>query len=53
MFIPNRDMLDSVLVVNEVMDFSQRNNKDIFAFKFDFEKVFDSMSWEFLLYVMK
>lgn len=39
-------MLDGVVVVNELVDFTRRNNKDMFVFKVNFEKAFDSVSWE-------
>lgn len=34
-------MLYGVLVINEVMDFSKRNDNDCLLFKVDFEKVYD------------
>lgn len=40
-------MLDEVVVVNELVDFAWRNKKG------DFEKAFDSISWEYLLYIFK
>lgn len=43
-FIPYRNMLDKVFVINELVDFTQRNKNYIFLFKVDFEMDFDSVS---------
>lgn len=41
-------MLYGVLVINEVMDFSKRKDNDCLLFKVDFEKVYDSVAWDYL-----
>ena len=51
-FLSNRGLLDSVLVVNEVMDELRRRKKSRVIVKLDFEKAYDSVSWEFLFYMM-
>jgi len=51
-FLSNRGLLDSVLVVNEVMDDLKKRRKSGVVVKLDFEKAYDSVSWEFLLYMM-
>lgn len=43
-FIPNRSMLDGVVVVNELVNFARRNKKNMFIFKVNFVKSFDSVS---------
>jgi len=51
-FLSNRGLLDSVLVVNEVLDDLKRRRKSGVIVKLDFEKVYDLVSWEFLFYMM-
>lgn len=50
-FLSNRGLLDSVLVVNEVLDDLKRRKSGTIV-KLYFEKAYDSMSWEFLFYMM-
>lgn len=52
-FIPNISILDKVLVVNEIVDFAHINKKGLLAFKVDFEKAFDLVSWDYILYLIK
>lgn len=52
-FVPNRGLFDGVMVINDVVDYDMRNKKSIFLFKFSFKKAFDSISWDYLLYVLK
>lgn len=52
-FIPNKGLFDGVLVLNELIDLAKRNRKCPFLFKVDFEKAFDLVSWEYLLYVLR
>lgn len=49
----NRNMFDGVVVANELVDFARRNKKDMFVFKVDFEKTFDSVSWKYLYVFMR
>lgn len=42
-------MLDGVLVINELVVYARRNKNQNFLFKFDFEKAFDFVSWEYLI----
>nr|KAJ0191956.1 hypothetical protein LSAT_V11C800414360 [Lactuca sativa] len=51
-FIKNRNILDGPLILNEFISWVKRNKKKAFTFKVDFEKAFDSLSWEFLDSVM-
>nr|KYP49583.1 LINE-1 reverse transcriptase isogeny [Cajanus cajan] len=52
-FLEGRNMLNSVLVVNEVIDEVKRMKKPIIFFKVDFEKAYDSVSWEYLIYMLQ
>nr|GEZ09524.1 putative RNA-directed DNA polymerase, eukaryota, reverse transcriptase zinc-binding domain protein [Tanacetum cinerariifolium] len=47
-FISGRKILDCPLMLNEVMDWYKSRNKKLMIFKVDFEKAYDSVSWEFL-----
>ena len=46
-FIEGRHLLHSVLIVNEVIEEAKRSNKSCLVFKVDYEKAYDSVSWEF------
>lgn len=46
-------MLDDVLVANEIVDFSTSENKDCLLIKFDFEKEYDMVNWDFLRYMFQ
>jgi len=52
-FIEGRHMLHSVVIANEVVEEAKRCQKPCFVFKVDYEKAYDSMSWEFLFYMMR
>lgn len=51
-FIPNRQILDGVLVVNEIVDSAKRGKDSCLLLKIDFEKAFDSVSWDYLASIM-
>lgn len=42
-FIKDRQILDSVLVANEVVDETRKFKKELLMFKVDFEKTYDSI----------
>jgi len=50
--LANRDILDSVLVANETIDEAKRINKSCIVFKPGFKKAYDSVNWEYLVYMM-
>ena len=52
-FIQGRHLLQSVLITNEVIDEARRSHNPCLIFKVDFEKAYDIVSWEFLLYMLK
>lgn len=52
-FIEGRHMLHSVVIANEVVDEAKRSNKPCIVFKVDYEKAYDSVSWDFLLYMLR
>jgi len=47
-FLKERGILDSVLAANEVIEDLRRRRMSGLCFKVDFEKAYDSVSWEFL-----
>jgi hypothetical protein len=51
-FLKGRHLVDSVLVVNEVVDLVKRTGRSCLIFKVDFEKAYDSVDWGFLEYML-
>nr|GEV72802.1 RNA-directed DNA polymerase, eukaryota [Tanacetum cinerariifolium] len=51
-FIKNRQILDGPLIVNEVIRWCKRKKSKLMVFKIDFEKAFDTVSWDYLFRVM-
>lgn len=52
-FLENRQILDGVVVVNEVLDYAKRKKKSCLVCKIDFEKAYDYMRWPFLDYMLQ
>lgn len=52
-FIPNRNILDGVAIINEVVDFAKKERKRCMILKVDFERAYDSINWGFLDYMMR
>jgi len=47
-------MLNGVMVANEVTDEVKKDkHKECLVFKVDFKKAYDSISWEFLFFMMR
>jgi len=42
----------SITQQNELVDRARKLNKNCFVFKVDFEKTYDSLSWDFLDYML-
>jgi hypothetical protein len=51
-FLPNREILDGVLVVKELLDLAKRRKDKSLMFKVDFERAYDTVNWKFLDYMM-
>jgi hypothetical protein len=47
-FLPQRQILDGVVVLNEIIDLAKRRKNDCLLFKVDFERAYDSVNWGFL-----
>lgn len=52
-FISDISLLNVVLIFNEFVNYVRRKKEKLSAFKVDFEKASDSVSWNYLLYVIK
>jgi len=52
-FIKGRQILDFVMVANECLDNWIRFGEPRVLCKLDFEKAYDRVNWEFLLYLLK
>ncbi|XP_028085590.1 uncharacterized protein LOC114286614 [Camellia sinensis] len=52
-FVCGKYILDGVLIANEVVDGWKRSKKKGIILKLDFEKVYDSINWEFLVSMMR
>ena len=52
-FLEGRGLLDSVLVANETLEEVKKKKKEYVIFKVDYEKTYDSISWEFLFYMLR
>lgn len=51
-FIRGRQILDGVTVICEIVDFAKRRKEEYILLKVGFEKTYDSISWNFLFYMM-
>ena len=45
--------MDGVFIANELVDAMMKEKKETLLFKVGFEKSYDSMSWDFLDYIME
>ncbi|XP_057453105.1 uncharacterized protein LOC130744965 [Lotus japonicus] len=52
-FVGNKNMLDSVPIANEVIHEAKRRKQATFVLKVDFEKAYDTISWQFLTYMLR
>ena len=40
-------------MINELVDYAKKANKECLIFKVDFEKAYDSVDWGFMEYMMR
>ena len=52
-FVEGRQILDTVLIANEVVDSILRRKESGIVCKLDIEKAYDHISWEFLFQVLE
>lgn len=50
--ILNKQILDGVLAINELVDLARKKRKKCFIMKVEFEKAYDSVDWDYLIYLM-
>lgn len=51
-FLPGKQILDGVVVVNEILDMAKRRKQGCLVLKADFKKAYDSVSWRYLEYML-
>ncbi|XP_058753770.1 uncharacterized protein LOC131626954 [Vicia villosa] len=51
-FVPDRSMMDGVLMVNEILDWAKRKKKGCLILKVDFKKAYKSISWIYLRWII-
>ncbi|GJY28735.1 RNA-directed DNA polymerase, partial [Tanacetum coccineum] len=51
-FVKGHQILDVPMVVNEVIEWYKKKKKKYMLFKVDLDKVYDSVSWDYLLQIM-
>ncbi|GKB60561.1 RNA-directed DNA polymerase, eukaryota [Tanacetum coccineum] len=52
-FVSERQILDGPFIINEVLHWCKRKNKQAMFFKVDFAKAYDSVRWDFLIDVLE
>jgi hypothetical protein len=52
-FIKGRQILDSVLIASESLDFRLKSGELGLLCKLDMKKTYDHVSWDFLLYMLR
>nr|GEW90316.1 putative RNA-directed DNA polymerase, eukaryota, reverse transcriptase zinc-binding domain protein [Tanacetum cinerariifolium] len=52
-FVANRHILDGPFILNEILHWCKRKNKQVMFFKVNFAKAYDSVRWDYLLDVLE
>ncbi|XP_021971349.1 uncharacterized protein LOC110866508 [Helianthus annuus] len=52
-FIKRKYSLDKPLVVNEIITWCKKINKQVYILKIDFEKAYDNVNWNFVIDTMR
>ena len=52
-FLEGRGLLNNVLVANQVLEEYKRKRKSCVFFKVDYKKAYDSVSWNFIYYMLE
>ncbi|GJU53272.1 putative RNA-directed DNA polymerase, eukaryota, reverse transcriptase zinc-binding domain protein [Tanacetum coccineum] len=51
-FIVGRQILDGPIILSEIIEWHKKRKKQLLIFKVDFEKAFDSISWNYLDHIL-
>ncbi|GKD60598.1 putative RNA-directed DNA polymerase, eukaryota, reverse transcriptase zinc-binding domain protein [Tanacetum coccineum] len=51
-FIVGRQILDGPVILSEIIEWYKKRKKKLLIFKVDFEKAFDSISWNYLIHIL-
>ncbi|GJR47768.1 RNA-directed DNA polymerase, eukaryota, reverse transcriptase zinc-binding domain protein [Tanacetum coccineum] len=51
-FIAGRQILDGPVILSEIIEWYKKRKKKLLIFKVDFEKAFDSISWNYLIHIL-
>jgi len=51
-FLSGRGLLDSVLIANKTVDYLRKNQLKRVIVKVDLKKTYDSLDWDFLMFMM-
>ncbi|GJU96537.1 putative RNA-directed DNA polymerase, eukaryota, reverse transcriptase zinc-binding domain protein [Tanacetum coccineum] len=51
-FIAGRQILDGPIILSEIIEWHKQRKKQLLNFKVDFEKAFDSISWNYLDHIL-
>ncbi|GJS96857.1 RNA-directed DNA polymerase, eukaryota [Tanacetum coccineum] len=52
-FVADRQILDGPFILNEIVQWCKKRNKQAMVFKVDFKKAYDSVRWEFVDDILK
>ena len=51
-YVGGKNILDGPLMINELVMWLKKTNREALILKVDFNKLFDSLSWDFLISTM-
>ncbi|GJS75512.1 putative RNA-directed DNA polymerase, eukaryota, reverse transcriptase zinc-binding domain protein [Tanacetum coccineum] len=51
-FIAGRQIFDGPVILSEIIEWYKKRKKKLLIFKVDFEKAFDSKSWNYLIHIL-
>ncbi|KAJ0585981.1 putative RNA-directed DNA polymerase [Helianthus annuus] len=51
-FISGRNIIDGPLIINEIVGWAKKAKKEMFIFKADIEKAYDTLNWKFLISIL-